>query len=116
MSKINLLVIVLPFIILSCGSNEDKNTPLEAFSVASPQQKDTVFSKEYVADIQAVKNVEIRCRVKGFIDKIHIDEGQLVKEGQLLFSISAQEYTDDLQRAKEKLKRAQAKLKSLEVE
>jgi len=110
------LAILLPFIIISCSSNENKNETIEAFAVASPVQKDTVFSKEYVADIQAVKNVEIRSRVKGFIDKIHVDEGQLVKEGQLLFSISAQEYTDDLQRAKAKLKSAQAELKSLEVE
>lgn len=110
------LAIMLPFIILSCSSNQSKEKQLESFAVANPIQKDTVFSKEYVADIQAVRNVEIRCRVKGFIDKIHIDEGQLVKEGQLLFSISAQEYTDDLQRAKAQLKSAQAEMKSLELE
>jgi membrane fusion protein (multidrug efflux system) len=110
------LAMALPVILFSCTSGEDKTAEPEAFAVASPMQKDTVFAKEYVADIQAVKNVEIRSRVKGFVDKIHVDEGQLVKEGQLLFSISGQEYTDDLQRAKAQLKSAQAELKSLEVE
>lgn len=117
MSKIIIqLAIVLPFILFSCSSQKEKNTKPEAFAATVPVQKDTVFSKEYVADLQAVKNVEIRSRVKGFIDKIHVDEGELVKQGQLLFSISAQEYTDDLQRAKAQLKSAQADLKSLEVE
>lgn len=110
------MAVILPFLFFSCASEENTKTPLEAFAVASPVEKDTVFFKEYVADIQAVKNVEIRSRVKGFVDKIHVDEGQFVKEGQLLFSISAQEYTDDLQRSKAQLKSAQAELKSLEVE
>jgi membrane fusion protein (multidrug efflux system) len=110
------MAIVLPIVMVSCGAKENENTQLETFAVSNPIQTDTVFSKEYVADIQAIKNVEIRSRVKGFIDNIHVDEGQFVKEGQLLFSISAQEYTDDLQRAKSQLKSAQAELKSLQVE
>ena len=117
MSKASLtLAVLLPLFIFSCSSNEKKYDSLEAFSIASPLQKDTLFSKEYVAEIQAIKNVEIRSRVKGFIDKIHVDEGQFVKEGQILFSISAQAYTEDLQRSKAQLKSAQAELKSVEVE
>lgn len=116
MSTTSILAAILPFLLLSCTSGKQSATQPEAFAVASPVLKDTVFSKEYVADIQAVRNVEIRSRIKGFVDKIHVDEGQLVKEGQLLFSISAQEYTDDLQRSKAQLKSAQAELKSLEVE
>jgi RND family efflux transporter MFP subunit len=111
-----ILVMVLPSIIISCGSEENEKTQIESYAVANPIKTDTVFAKEYVADIQAIKNVEIRSRVKGFIDNIYVDEGEFVKEGQLLFSIRAQEYTDELQRSKAKLKSAQAELKSLEVE
>jgi RND family efflux transporter MFP subunit len=115
--KKGIIVALTTFLMYSCNNKENDNTTeIENFSVARPIQTDTVFSKEYVADIQAIKNVEIRSRVKGFIDNIHVDEGQFVKEGQLLFSISGQEYTDELQRAKSQLKSAQADLKSLEVE
>jgi RND family efflux transporter MFP subunit len=114
--KIVATVIILPFVMVSCGTKENEKSVLDAFSAAYPIQTDTLFNKEYVADIQAVKNVEVRSRIKGFIDKIHVDEGEFVKEGQLLFSISAQEYTNELQRAKAQLKSAQAALKSLQVE
>jgi membrane fusion protein (multidrug efflux system) len=114
--RILTMAIVLPLTMVSCGTNENEKTQIESFAVANPIQKDTVFTKEYVADIQAIKNVEIRNRVKGFIDNIYVDEGQFVKEGQLLFSISAQEFTDELQRAKSQLKSAEAELKSLQVE
>lgn len=110
------MAILLPLVLVSCGAQENEKTQLESFAVANPIQTDTVFTKEYVADIQAIKNVEIRCRVKGFIDNIHVDEGEFVKEGQLLFSISAQEYTDELQRAKSQLNSAEAELKTLQVE
>jgi RND family efflux transporter MFP subunit len=108
--------ILLPFLLSSCGNKDVKNSQLESFAVSKVIQVDTIFTKEFVADIQAIKNVEIRSRVKGFIDKIHVDEGEFVKEGQLLFSISAQEYTNELQRAKSQLKSAQAELKSMQVE
>lgn len=114
--RILAMAIALPLVMVSCGTEENEKAQLESFEVANPIQTDTVFAKEYVADIQAKKNVEIRCRVKGFIDNIHVDEGEFVKEGQLLFSISAQEYTDELQRAKSQLKSAEAELKSLQVE
>lgn len=108
--------ISVSLLMFSCGSGEQTNDRIEAFSVSTPVQKDTLLKKEYVAEIQAIKNVEIRSRIKGFIDKIHVDEGAFVKEGQLLFSISAQEYTDDLQRAKAQLKSEAAQQKSLQVE
>jgi RND family efflux transporter MFP subunit len=110
------LGILMPLILLSCNSLEKNDNTIEEYLVASPTIQDTTFTKDYVADIQALKNVEIRSRVKGIIDKIHVDEGQFVKEGQLLFSISAQEYNDALVRAKAQLKNAQAELKSLQVE
>lgn len=115
--KKEIIAALIAFLMLSCNSKKNNNTTeIEIFSVSRPIQRDTIFKKEYVADIQAIKNVEIRSRVKGFIDNIHVDEGQFVKEGQLLFSISGQEYTDILQRSKSQLKSAQAELKSLQVE
>jgi hypothetical protein len=71
-------VVAATIIIYSCS--EDNET-IESFSVATSIQKDTTFSKLYINEIQAVKKVEIRSRIKGFIDKIHIDEGSYVKEG-----------------------------------
>ena len=108
--------ILLPLVLLSCNSTVKNENTIEEYLVSNPVIRDTIFTKDYVADIQALKNVEIRSRVKGFVDKIHVDEGEFVKEGQILFSISAKEYYNALVRAKAQLKNAQAELKSLQVE
>jgi membrane fusion protein (multidrug efflux system) len=109
-------VVAATIILYSCSEDNEKNETIESFSVATPIKKDTIFNKLYVAEIQAVKKVEIRSRIKGFIDKIHIDEGSYVKEGQLLFSISSQEYADNLNKIKAQLKGELAEKKSLQVE
>jgi RND family efflux transporter MFP subunit len=108
--------ILLSLVLQSCNSTEKNENLIDEYLVSGPIICDTVINKGYVADIQALKNVEIRSRVKGFIDKIHVDEGEFVKEGQLLFSISAKEYNNALVRAKAQLKNAQAELKSIQVE
>ncbi|UYQ95214.1 efflux RND transporter periplasmic adaptor subunit [Chitinophaga horti] len=80
--------------------------------------KDTLLYRSYVADIEAIQNVEIRARVGGFLDMIHVDEGEEVKKGQLLFSISDGEYRAELSRAKAALTNviAEAKAAALEAE
>lgn len=103
--------------IVACtNSSENKEINNQSFTVTSPILIDTSFTNEYVADIHALKNVEIRTRIKGFIDKIHVDEGQIVKQGQLLFTINSQELKQELLRANAQLKNAIAEYKMIEVE
>lgn len=87
----------------------------EKFQVINPTVIDTVYTNEYVAEIQSVQNVEIRARVKGFIEKINVDEGKPVKAGQVLFVLSSREFKEDLLSANAQLKSAIAELKSVEL-
>ena len=82
------------------------------------QRIDTSLHQHYVADIQAVKNVEIRARVNGFLEKIYVDEGKPVKKGQLLFQISNKEFSNELNKAKANVAsaRAAARIAELEME
>ena len=84
--------------------------------VLTLDQRDTVIQTPYVADIQAVKNVEIRARVKGFLETIFVDEGKSVKKGQPLFKINDEEYAVNLSKARATLSNALAAAKSSEVE
>ncbi|WP_245842877.1 efflux RND transporter periplasmic adaptor subunit [Pontibacter ummariensis] len=77
---------------------------------------DTVLHNDYVADVQAVKHVEIRARVEGFLERVYIDEGQEVKKGQPLFRISAEEYEAGLAKAKANLRNAIAEAMAAELE
>jgi membrane fusion protein (multidrug efflux system) len=72
---------------------------------------------EYVSNIHAIRNVEIRARVQGYLDHIYVDEGKFVSKGQPLFEINDQEYRQHLEQAKAVLKSqlAEATLHELEV-
>lgn len=104
-------------LLYSCGQ-----TPVEtiastaSYKVVNPVFIDTVFVKEYVADIHSLRNVEVRTRVKGFIEQIHVDEGKAVREGQLLFSLGGRELKENLLRSTATWKSMIAELKVAEVE
>jgi RND family efflux transporter MFP subunit len=106
----------LALFIAACSSKQEDNTAKESFPVAHPILMDTVFAKEYVAEIQSIQNVELRARVKGFIETIHADEGKPVQAGQVLFTISSQEFREELLKANALFKSALAEAKVAEVE
>lgn len=66
--------------------NEEQEAPVN-YTVTSPTLIDTTITKEYVAQIRSVQNIEIRAQEKGFLQKIYVDEGQAVAKGQLMFKI-----------------------------
>ncbi len=63
-----------------------------------------------------MRYVEIRSRIRGYIEKIYVDEGQPVKKGQLLFALSSSVFEKELQKANAAYKSALADLKVAEVE
>lgn len=48
--------------------------------------------KQLSATIKGKQDVEIRPMVSGFITKLHVDEGSVVRKGQVLFSIDPVQY------------------------
>jgi membrane fusion protein (multidrug efflux system) len=116
MNRNTLLLSVAAIIILaSCSTNTTKEAQ-EKYQVVTPLVTDTLITNEYVAEINAFQNVEVRSRIKGFIETILVDEGQTVRKGQTLFTISSKEYLQDVQKTKAALKSAMADLKSAEIE
>lgn len=100
----------------SCTSSTKKEITSEKFPVANPLVTDTIYIKEYVADIHSIQNVEIRAKVKGMLESIHVDEGQAVKEGQLLCTINSQQYRLELLKAQAAVASALAEAEAAEVE
>ncbi len=103
-------------ILASCSTTTSQQEKEEKYKVTSPIILDTVYTNEYVAEINALQNVEVRSRIKGFIETIFVDEGQTVHKGQTLFTISSKEFQQSLLKAKAALKSAMADLKSAEIE
>jgi multidrug efflux system membrane fusion protein len=92
--------------------------PAPPVTVARPFQKLITEWDEYTGRFTAVESVEIRARVSGFIDSIHFKEGQVVKQGDLLFVIDRRPYAIAVEQAKADVERAKAKLEiaSLDVQ
>lgn len=103
-------------ILASCSTTSQKEQQDETYKVTLPLVTDTVIANEYVGQINAFQNVEVRSRIKGFIETILVDEGATVYKGQLLFLISSREYQQNLQRAKASLQNAFAELRIAEIE
>lgn len=105
-------------ILSSCsksGNSLDTKSILE-FPVTTVIRKDTVLFHEYVVDIHAIKNVEIRARVQGYLDYIYVDEGQSVKAGQLLFKINDEEYVAEVAKSKASVNSAIAEEQAMQLE
>jgi membrane fusion protein, multidrug efflux system len=95
---------------------KDAESPIETVPVVQVAKQDVQAELEYVADIQAIQNVEIRARVEGYLDRIHVDEGHFVSKGQLLFSINNEEYQAAVNKALAVRKSAEAEMLAAEVE
>lgn len=100
----------------SCKNNPKEEQETETFPTTTITQLDTFTTVDYVTEIHAIQNVEIRARVEGYLDKIHIDEGATVIKGQLLFSINNKEYLEELAKAKALFKSAIAEFDAAELE
>ncbi len=98
------------------ASGQVDNSGKEILPVTKLITKDTILHHEYVTDIQAIRNVEIRARVAGYLEKIMVDEGKEVKKGQPLFQINDAEYKAEVAKAKANLSSAIAEAKTNELE
>ncbi|GAB2535909.1 efflux RND transporter periplasmic adaptor subunit [Rufibacter soli] len=94
-----LLALCAVFTNSGCESKKEKKEEATQFLVTSPLVKDTLITKEYVSQIHAISHIEVRALEKGYLQKIFVDEGQLVKKGQMMFQIMPAMYQAELQKA-----------------
>ncbi|MFP3566044.1 efflux RND transporter periplasmic adaptor subunit [Paraburkholderia sp. SIMBA_030] len=79
-------------------------------TVTTVVQQDTPVDFEFTAQTQSSREVEIRARVDGFLDKRMYVEGQMVKAGQTMFQMDRKPFEAALQTAMGQLTQQQARL------
>src|SRR5690242_20945711 len=114
-------LVLMAHALVSCSDSKPVGgsaPPPPPVTVARPLQKTITEWDEYTGRFAAVELVEIRARVSGFIDAVHFNEGQLVKQGDILFVIDQRPYKLAVEQAQADLERAKAKLQiaSLDVQ
>ena len=86
------------------------NPMAPAVTVSRPLMQKITEWDEYTGRFVAVNTVEVRARVSGFIDSIHFKDGQIIKQGDLLFIVDPRPYRLAVEQATADRDRARAKL------
>jgi membrane fusion protein (multidrug efflux system) len=81
--------------------------PVEVKAI-TVQPSSTVTYADKVGEVHGSKEVDLRARVSGVLQQTHFDDGTLVKEGQLLFSIDAREFRAQVASARASVASAEA--------
>jgi len=79
-------------------------------TVLTIEPKDIPFVPSFVAQTESSRQVNIVARVSGFLDRIAYREGELVKEGQLLFQLDPKPFQAKLEAARGEVQSQEARL------
>ena len=78
-------------------------------TVVTVQPQDIPYAPNFVAQTESSRQVNIVARVSGFLDRIAYQEGEVVKEGQLLFQLDPKPFQAQLEAARGELQAQQAR-------
>lgn len=99
----------------SCTSHKPEEAAPQQLAVTKPLVVDTIYNKEYIAQLQSMQNVELRAQEKGYLQNIYVDEGQYVYKGQLLFRIMPSVYNAEYDEANAEARTAQLEMKNTQI-
>jgi RND family efflux transporter MFP subunit len=103
-------VLLIAAVLAGCGEGQKPRAapPPPKVTVATPVKRTIVDQDEFVGRFIAVDVVEMRARVSGYLDKVHFQDGQIVKQGDLLFSIDRRPFQNTLDQARANLETAKS--------
>jgi multidrug efflux pump subunit AcrA (membrane-fusion protein) len=109
-SSIPVMLALLALGLAGCEPAQPRAAPpaAPAVTVAKPTKRLVAEQDEYVGRFVAVDAIEIRARVSGYLDTIHFKDGQLVKKGDLLFTIDRRPFEATLAQTQANLTQARA--------
>lgn len=84
--------------------------------VSTPVEDEITDFEDFTGRTEAVRTVEVRARVTGYLDKVNFKDGTEVKEGDLLFVIDPRPYRAELNRTEAMLVQAETRTKRLEAD
>ncbi|PTM43082.1 efflux RND transporter periplasmic adaptor subunit [Bosea sp. 124] len=105
-------------VLLPHGARAQGAPPAPPVQVSTPLAQRVTNWDEFTGRFEASEQVEVRARVSGFLDSLHFKDGDLVKKGDLLFTIDPRPYrlAVDAARAEVARAKAQVELAQNEVE
>jgi membrane fusion protein (multidrug efflux system) len=108
---VGLISLALPACNSHAAEKESSESEHHKIVVTSPLAKDVVVTQTYVGQIQSKCHIEVCALEGGRLDEIPVREGQVVKQGDVLFRI-----VPNLYQAKLEAEAAEAQLAQLEFD
>lgn len=97
-------------------SGGEKKPPPPTVEVASPVLESIVEYDEFTGRFLAQQEVEVRARVSGYVDRVAFREGEIVREGELLYRIDPRPFEAEVAGAEAALRAASARRDLARVE
>jgi len=109
--------VVVAALVAGCSKEAPPPPPRPApeVTVITVQPQTIPLASSFVAQTESSRQVDIVARVSGFLDKIAYKEGELVRDGQLLFQLDAKPFQAQLEAARGELQAQQARFKTAEA-
>jgi membrane fusion protein (multidrug efflux system) len=108
--RLPLVLAALAALIAGCSKDTPPpQRPVPEVTVAVVQPQDIPYTPNFVAQTESSQQVNIVARVSGFLDRIAYQEGELVKQGQLLFQLDPKPFQAKLEAARGELQSQQAR-------
>lgn len=113
--QINVLALLLAtggLILPSCKGNSNQQQQMGAqapeLAVLTISESNETLETGFPATLEGENDVEIRPQITGFLTKVHVDDGQHVNKGQVLFTIDQVQLQAAVEQAKASVAVAQA--------
>ena len=106
-----LMAIITLIVVTGCRKNKEKSDQT-VYAVTSPWVTNTQVSKDYVANIESRKNIEVCAQQEGILQQVYVTEGQQVRAGQPLFRISIVGAQQNVARTKAEAEQARIELQN----
>jgi RND family efflux transporter MFP subunit len=106
-------LVAVALVVAGCGQSQPPaggGPPPPAVTVAKPVERTVTDQDEYDGRFVAVDTVEVRARVSGYLGEVHFRDGQMVKQGDLLFTIDKRPFQNAVAQARGNLAQAKANL------
>ena len=109
-------VLVMCLSFTSCGKQgQNGSQMIKELAVVSVSSSNVELISSYPAVIKGKQEVEIRPQVSGFITRLAVDEGSVVRKGQTLFIIDPVQYEEAVNAARAAVNVAKANMATAEL-
>lgn len=100
----------------SCGKKQEAAQTAPAYETMTVSTQNAATQMSYPVTIKGEEDVEIRPRVEGFIKEIYVDEGSVVRKGQVLFTIDSPTTEKDVLTAQASVASAKASVSNAKLD